>query len=196
MMLPFRFYGQFDPPVDRILYERYFVDRTVPGICLECGAADGVNLSSTKFFEESLGWRSINIEALPRYFDLLVKNRPNATNICAALTDQEGPQYLNDHHLTSRVVPKGTRHALTVQGTTYRKVVEQLGIDRLDLMVLDVEFHEEAALAGMVGSPVMPDIFCVEANAGRNDIIVGLVTAMGYTLDYTFKVNRFFRRNG
>ena len=57
-----KFYGQFNKyPVDKILYDRYFKDFNGQGISLECGAADGINISSTKFFEETLGWKTINV---------------------------------------------------------------------------------------------------------------------------------------
>jgi hypothetical protein len=36
-----RFYGQFDPPVDRFLFERYFAGSKRPGVFIECGAFDG-----------------------------------------------------------------------------------------------------------------------------------------------------------
>lgn len=39
-----RFYGQFRWPVDRILYTQYFSNFEGQGICLECGAADGVTI--------------------------------------------------------------------------------------------------------------------------------------------------------
>ena len=54
--MAFRFYGQFDPPVDRFLFERFFAGSKRPGVFIECGAFDGETESSCKFFEESLGW--------------------------------------------------------------------------------------------------------------------------------------------
>ncbi|MEI9889739.1 MAG: hypothetical protein WDN45_03025 [Caulobacteraceae bacterium] len=46
-----KFYGQFDPPVDRVLFERYFPDKTIRGVFVECGAYDGQTESCCKFFE-------------------------------------------------------------------------------------------------------------------------------------------------
>ena len=65
-----KFYGQVgkrrhSKPIDQYLYERYFKDFKGEGICLECGAADGEEISSTKYIEETLGWKTINIEPHP-----------------------------------------------------------------------------------------------------------------------------------
>ena len=36
-----RFYGQFDPPVDKVLYDTYFTD-VRGGVCIEAGVAGPV----------------------------------------------------------------------------------------------------------------------------------------------------------
>ena len=59
------YYGQFDPPVDRFLQERYFSDSPRNGVLIERGGFDGQLESSGKFFEKSLGWRAINIQPSP-----------------------------------------------------------------------------------------------------------------------------------
>src|SRR5262245_56341760 len=84
-----RFYGQFEPPQDQIIYESYFAD-SEPGFFLECGAFDGMTESSCFVFEESLGWVGANVEASPAIYPLLVKNRPKSKNIFAALSDKSG----------------------------------------------------------------------------------------------------------
>ena len=85
-----KFYGQFDPAVDRFIYERYFVGRPGPGVAVECGAFDGLTESSCKFFEESLGWACVNVEPYPPAFAKLVVNRPLSTNINVALSSWTG----------------------------------------------------------------------------------------------------------
>ena len=93
-----RYYGQFDPSVDRFLHERYFLDAP-PGLTLmECGAFDGEFESSGKFFEETLGWRAINIEPSPRIFSKLIQNRPMSTNLNIALSDMNGIAEFHDVH--------------------------------------------------------------------------------------------------
>ncbi len=66
-----KFYSQYKQ--DQWLYNNYF-KHNKNGIFLEIGADDGVRHSNTKFFEE-LGWSGMCIEASPKRFKLLVKNR-------------------------------------------------------------------------------------------------------------------------
>lgn len=85
-----RFYGQFEVPVDRFIFERYFPDLDIKGIFVESGAFDGLTESSCKFFEESAGWRGYNLEPVPWIFERLQKNRPNGTNLNIGLSDRSG----------------------------------------------------------------------------------------------------------
>lgn len=193
-----RFYGQFRWPVDRILYTQYFSNFEGQGICLECGAADGVTISSTKFFEEFMGWKSINVEALPEAYAKLVVNRPNSINVNAALSNVEGECFIKrneEKELLSSLAEDGEK----VRKTTYRKIIEDYGMSKLDLMVLDVEGHEKEALEGMVGSTVLPDVLCVEfAHHTSRSLNVSpaykCIMEMGYKYDFGKKCNLFFKK--
>ena len=59
-----KYYGQFNPNVDKVLHERYFPNK-FNGTSIECGAFDGITENCTKFFEENYNWTTINIEPLP-----------------------------------------------------------------------------------------------------------------------------------
>ena len=74
-----KYYGQIfnGVPVDRFLHEKYFYNKP-NGFFIECGAADGFNLSSCKFFEEFMGWKGVNVEASPAKYAKLIQNRPNS----------------------------------------------------------------------------------------------------------------------
>ena len=48
------------------------------GFFVEMGARDGVDDSNTKFFEETLGWRGLLVEARPAFAEPLSSNRPRA----------------------------------------------------------------------------------------------------------------------
>jgi hypothetical protein len=55
------------------------------GLILESGALDGVMFSTSWLFERALGWRAIHVEASASNYAHLVRNRPGALNIHAAL---------------------------------------------------------------------------------------------------------------
>jgi FkbM family methyltransferase len=192
-----KFYGQFNPPLDQVLYERYFLNFKGSGVCLECGAVDGINISSTYFFEETLGWKSINIEPHPDSFEKLIKNRPKSTNINLALSNQEGESYLvtgNKFFLRAYVVDKPRSNTITIRKGIYKNIVENLPIDHIDLMVLDVEGHEIKALEGMVGARVLPSVLCIEINHVDRKQVKCIVEEMGYVFDSSITINDIYRR--
>lgn len=210
-----RYYGQFDPPLDRVLYERYFAGRTTPGFFIECGAYDGVRNSSCKVFEESLGWHGINIEASPPIYEQLVRNRPNSLNLHCALGAADGetafthvihPTYGVNfgngsiHHLEAHkqsLVAEGCtfREYTGIPIITFRHLMTMLGVRfAIDLMVLDVEGAELDAIAGMQGAPALPNVLCVEADHIGIGALSEALNPLGYRYDAESFVNAFFIR--
>ena len=206
-----KFYGQWDPPVDKFLWERYFKDHP-KGIFLECGAFDGVLESSCKFFEESLGWWGINFEPVPYIYDKLVENRPNAANIKKALSNKNGVTRFkqavsptmgkmfgngsishNDKHLKSLKQEGCKFEEFDVETVRFADFIKILNLGTIDLMVLDVEGHELEAIEGMEGSPVIPKIFCVEYPHVGLETLKKKLRPFGYTLDITNFNNAIFK---
>ena len=50
-----KFYGQFDPPLDKYLFEHFFKDKK-DGVSIEAGASNGLLENSTKFFAKIFYW--------------------------------------------------------------------------------------------------------------------------------------------
>lgn len=155
------FYGQFDPPVDRFIYERYFPDPDIKGVFVECGAFDGTADSSCRFFEETAGWTGYNLEPVPHLYRKLVKQRPNSRNIQIALSDRVGeanfthaihpdlgPDFGNGSishsqaHLKDLLDRGCSLEKFNVRTMTWRDFITRETIQHVDLLVLDVEGHE------------------------------------------------------
>jgi FkbM family methyltransferase len=208
-----RFYGQFDPPVDRYLFETFFAGRSEPGFFVECGAFDGVFESSCLFFEESLSWTGVNIEASPIIFPLLEQRRPKSINLNLALSSQWGTavfRHISDelhgdflgwgsieHQEEQREeIGRGgmavTEHL--VETRAWRDIGAIQSRDRVDLLVLDIEGHELGAIEGMVGAGVLPDIMCVEHGQVGVELLKDRLTALGYDHVSSVHVNSFFVR--
>jgi len=209
-----KFHGQFDPPLDQLLYERYFAGRR-NGVFLECGALDGLLESTCRFFEESMGWSGINVEPVPFLFERLLQNRPRGLNLNVALSDRPGTA-----RFTHAVHPvHGWRFGNgSLQHTpSHRAQLEQGGCEFvefdvrtlsfaelagtllprgifscIDLMVLDVEGHEMAVLRGMHGARLLPRVLCVESGITDPAALCLAAQELGYQYDIDLHNNSLF----
>jgi len=205
-----KFYGQGKPPVDRILYESYFKDK-YNGTCIECGALDGKRGSCCKFFEEFMNWKSINIEASPHLYQMLIKNRPNSININKALSSKKGtrifthaihPQlgkYFGNgslkhtkEHLT-RLKKQGCKfEKYKVEITTIYNIIEDLNLKTIDLFTLDVEGHELEVIKTLKKCKTMPKVICVEHANVDESVLHSEMKTLGYVLDQKIAANSYF----
>jgi FkbM family methyltransferase len=208
------YYGQFNPPVDKVLHDRYFHDK-VKGISIECGAYNGVTDSCTKFFEDQYAWKTINIEPLQPIFNDLTINRPHSINLHIALsnnnndkvfTNYKHPQLgfswgngsLNhtDSHKTAleKLCGHNNYETQLVKCCTYAEVIKNLNITSIDLFVLDVEGHELEVIDGMIGCHILPDVFVIEVGHITIEQITEKLKCLkqSYKLDHISFVNAFF----
>ena len=208
-----KFYGQFNPPVDKVIYERYFRNKK-NGISIECGAFDGLLENCTKFFEENFNWKTINIEPLPHIFKKLQINRPNSINKNIAISNKKIKKnirvynistyginntnaslcHLKKHKQVLERMSNNTYVEFEVNCVTYKKMIDELKLEKLDLFVLDVEGHEYEVIDGMINATVFPDVFVIEhGHRTPQDIENKLkVLPVKYKLDHISFVNSFF----
>lgn len=206
-----KFYGQFDPSVDRFIFERYFPSLNIKGVFVECGAFDGLLECSCKFFEETMGWKGFNVEPIPWVYEKLCTNRPSSHNLNAALSSVSGhatfsavnhPQFGVD--CTNGSLAHTEKHKALLEQAgcefvpvevsllTWKDFVEQNGISCVDLLVLDVEGHELSVIDGMHGCTVLPDLICIEVGHLDLDIIRVQLAKLNYVYDISSHVNAFF----
>ena len=206
-----KFYGQFDPPVDKFIFERYFPDTSIKGVFVECGAFDGLMECSCKFFEETMGWSGFNLEPAPSNFRALAANRPLAKNIQQGLSDRNGR--LSFTHVISPILGEnfgnGSIHhteahlnnlkergcefqVMQIEVVTWKEFVEREKILHVDLFVLDVEGHELAVIAGMHDCDVLPDVICIEVGHLELQSIKTQLQKLKYSYDISSHVNACF----
>ena len=208
------YYGQFNPPVDKILHEKYFPSK-LNGISIEAGALDGIWDSNTNFFEKNYNWKTINIEPLNNMYEKLVLNRPKSINLNYALGDNlEDTYIINYKHSTlgydwgnasvnhtdahkqylERECGKNNFVKQPITVITYEKLIEDLSIQSLDLFSLDVEGNELKVIDGMKNAKVFPSIFVIEHGHMDPQIIIDKLAELPvkYSLDMKYNVNSFF----
>jgi len=204
-----KFYGQFDPPIAKIAYEKYFTDKR-GGFFIEAGATDGLLISSCRFFEESMGWTGINVEPVPLLFRLLCQNRPKYINVCCALSDNNGRAVFREalnqqnewfgngsmrhlpEHLEELKQQQCHFEEFEVETKTYISLTENPSIPVPDFMVLDVEGHELNVMDGMKGSTKLPKIMCVEFRVSKLPEITKKMEDLGYRFDITYHNNAYY----
>ena len=186
-----KFYGQFTPKVDEFIYKRYFNSLDINGVCVECGALDGLTDSSCKFFEETLGWKCYNLEPNPHNYKQLAKNRPNSVNLNLGLADKKGKLEFNFQLIKDgdgNIIPAGNGSLLPytqaqkeairnhnadidsvlVDVINYKDFIAENNITHIDLFVLDVEGVEPLVIDGMKDADILPDIMVIEINDKKN----------------------------
>lgn len=186
-----QFYGQFDYKLDNYLYDNFFKDK-MNGISIEAGASDGVTENTTKFFEETLNWKTYNVEPLPIWFEKLIVNRPNSININRALHptahDLEVEFNVPDLYYYGVVNHLGSLNkenlekynvdvvTINVKTTTYNKIIEENNIHELDLFVLDIEGYEIEFLKTFNNWKIYPTVLVIEVGHLDSDIITNIVS--------------------
>jgi FkbM family methyltransferase len=207
------YYGQSEQ--DKFIHERYFLNKR-NGISIECGAFDGVMESATYFFEESMGWSAINIEASPPIYEMLISNRKKSININKGLSNKKdkltfkhavhpyhGVKFGNgsfnhkDSHIDILKMESCTFESYEVETIPYRELIDDI-MDQnfngrtVDLFVLDVEGFEVEVLSGMVGSNYLPNIFCIEYPHVGLDKLQEILVNLGYRFDTINETNAYF----
>ena len=209
----YKFYGQLNQ--DEFIYERYFKN-SQKGISIECGAFDGIMESSTYFFEESLGWQTINIEASPPIYEMLKNNRKNSININKGLSNKKsklifehaihpvhGVKFGNGSfnykspHKQQLESENCVFEKYEVETITYKELIDPLmdenyNRSEINLFVLDVEGLEMEVLLGMIGSKYLPKVMCIEyPHVGLNNL-KDFLNNLDYNFDTVKHNNAYF----
>lgn len=212
-----KFYGQYINSffVDEYLYNRYFQTQKI-GSFIECGAYDGIEFSSCKFFED-IGWFGINIEPHPINFSKLEINRPKSININVALGNVPGKDFLTveDSHFgacgfignegdwikkekkefENRIGAQLNYYKYPIEIKTYSQIITENNVQLLDLFVLDVEGFELKVIENMLTNNILPSVICVEyGHVGLQQLKQALNEK--YIFDANDNINAYFHKNG
>jgi len=158
------------------------------GFFIEAGANDGYRVSNTYYFEKIRGWSGLLVEPVPTLAAECRRNR-KALVVEAALVAAAVPGTtvelhfaglmstvagaLGDEAATADHIAKGlavqgliTSYRLQVPARTLTQILDEVGIAReIDLLSLDIEGGEPAALRGLDFKRYAPRFICVEARA-------------------------------
>jgi FkbM family methyltransferase len=201
-----RLYSVFD---EELIIRDYFQDRR-DGFYLDVGCAWADKGSNTYYLEEQLGWTGIGVDALDRYRGGWEEKRPRSKFRNYLVTDHAGT---SDSFYTSEARPGlsstsrenaagrnlGVAAAqideVQVQSITLDALLEREGVERIDLISMDIEGHEPEALAGFDIDRFRPELLVIE---GKSPEVTAYLERHGYVLIERYLafdlVNRYFER--
>ncbi len=150
------------------------------GSFVEAGANDGFRQSNTYFLERFHGWRGVLVEPIPELYEQCVRQRPRARCFNCALVEPEAADAtvvmrfgdLMSHRLSpddgsadADCANWGWSRAydVTVPTKTLSQVLDEAAAPRWDFLSLDLEGHEEQALAGLDFDRHRPTYILIEA---------------------------------
>lgn len=186
-----------------VLRNVYFKEKN-NGFFVECGSSEGT-IGSCCLGLENLGWRGINIEAQNSYYSQLIHNRPKATNLNYALCDKDDCELTftvtsqvgnsslehSEKHIQELIqLRKSSFQKQPVKGITWKKLMNDQKLQKVDVLCLDVEGCEKYVLSGMTGCEVLPDVICIEVGYDWGPKKEGLIQ-LGYRFDFFHDNNAY-----
>jgi FkbM family methyltransferase len=196
---------------DRIL-SREFAGRR-DGYFVEVGAYNGESYSNTFYFEKSLGWTGVLVEADPALADKCVAVRPGGRTInCAAVAPGspsevtfevvDGCQWVSSLSVSKSMLKRiedipVTIRRVTVPARTLDAILEECGAPKgIDFISIDVEGHEYAVLQGFTPERWAPGVIILERNHHLPDArIMRYMNANGFHWRRTTGPNDWFYSN-
>jgi FkbM family methyltransferase len=155
---------------EELIIRDFFGDKR-GGFFLDVGCAFPRNGSTTYYLEEHLGWKGIGVDALERYAAAWKKLRPNSEFVVSAATDRSG-EVVTFYEGSLPTVSSLTKEqaelfspevkAIEVPTITLTKLLEDRGITAIDLLSMDIEGSEPAALAGFDVERFAPKLVVIE----------------------------------
>mmetsp|Transcript_27866 Transcript_27866/g.28127 ORF Transcript_27866/g.28127 Transcript_27866/m.28127 type:complete len:306 (+) Transcript_27866:39-956(+) len=184
------------------LYENFFYGK-VNGVIIESGALDGYWFSTSSFFERFANWTAVHIEPDPKNYKRLIKNRPKAININAALCTEPRNlhfvnygfgavhgilEFMSDEFLKTNHPNIYQNHTIIsnlpiIPCTPMKLLLQQIRVRQVDIWILDVEGAEEEALRGTDFLSVHFSVIvmeCDDTNFIKNKRKTDLIDRYGY----------------
>jgi FkbM family methyltransferase len=206
-----RRYSLFD---EELIIRDFFQDKR-DGVYLDVGCAWPVRSSNTYYLEEHLGWTGIGIDALKEYRPAWARERPKSRFFSYLVTDRSGVEQtffkspnsglssIDKTMASGKVFSDSLEpEEVRIETITLDDLLDREGVSKIDLISMDIEGHESAALAGFDIERFQPELVVVEREVTEptpeKDEVHQYFERHGYELvrkyDRFDSVNRYFRR--
>jgi FkbM family methyltransferase len=182
-----KLYSQHD---EELVIRDFFQDQR-DGFFLDVGCGHPIDASNSYFLEKHLRWTGIGVDALPEMADKWRRKRPKSRFFNFIVTDHAGtldPFYRTEAWGISSVNKPATgpggrpvsSKEIMVPTTTLTQLLERNGVERIDLLSMDIEGHEPKALAGFDILRFKPRLACVESKPANRPFLQEYFKKHGY----------------
>ena len=206
------YFGEFD--TDRHLRDRFFPGETT-GVMVEVGAATPEYLSLSQHFRLS-GWRCIGIEPNPNFAEMHRARGHEVYQVACGEEDKDGVPFevvhaggsgehaITDHSFSALSVKEGyKKHSpyfhnlrtekITVNVRRLDTILAEAGIERIDLLAIDVEGWELEVMRGLSVDRYRPRVVVLE-NYLHDPAYAAFMAGLGYEAQFRVEYNYCFAR--
>ena len=168
---------------------RDFLQDRRGGFYLDVGCAWAKRNSTTFYLEKHLGWTGIGVDAVKEYAPRWAKLRPKSKFLNFLVSDHSGTEdtfYRADWSGISSVEKEMVEQrtdaykVIKVPTITIDKLLETNGVEKLDLLSMDIEGAQLSALAGFDIQKYQPELVCIEAHGPDRPQILAWFNERGY----------------
>jgi FkbM family methyltransferase len=181
-----KLYSQND---EELIIRDFFQDKR-GGFFVDVGSNHHRIDSTTCYLEEHLGWQGIAIDALCGLEAGYRENRKDTRFFCYFVSDRSDADvdfYVTrqKHHRRSSADGKWAKRydlprKAKVRTITLDDLLAGEGVRRIDLLSMDIELAEPAALAGFEIEKYHPALVCIELHKEIRQAVHGYFTNHGY----------------
>lgn len=181
-------YSQF---AEEWIIRDFFQDKR-GGVFVDVGANHYRDSSTTYYLEKNLGWSGVAIEPLARFEAEYKTYRPRTTFLpffVADVSDAVAKLYVLDEHTVVSSSDKAftertgaNPRAIDVPTITLNDLLPKHGIEKIDLLSMDIELSEPKALAGFDIGRFRPALVCIEAHSEVRQQILDYFARHGYVI--------------
>lgn len=206
------FYSQYAQ--DEFIYNTFFKDKKETGFFLEIGADDGIRFSNCKFYEETLNWKGIAIEAREAAYNKLVKNRNCiCLNNCLSDVEEEtdflelkgygiglsgivnkyDPRHVQRIKKEVRNVKHEDRSVIKVKTVKLSSILEKYNIVNIDFLSIDTEGSELDILKVLDFNKYNINVITIEDNYNDPKLMT-FFKDRGYEFIKQIKCDKIFKK--
>lgn len=179
---------------DYYLYTRHFSKLKRAGIYVDIATNDPIGISNTYFMDRCLAWSGICVEANPKYYERIHRERSCAlVPTCVSEKDGEQVEFamsgpgsgIVSTHRQGRSIEKRALSIVRKRCVSMDKQLRRYNVSHIDYLNVDVEGHELEVLRSFNWPRISVNIISVEVTATSRILIRQFLESKGFDRLYT-----------